>query len=137
MDSLGILFPDGLVELNADPDNYVLTGDKPAHPLNHYGVPEFVDVIKNLAKKYKELYGKRLRINDISLVNGGIFDINYNWKPPHNEHREGKNVDISKTSYEGTTVTYDEVINCLREIKKYNDVSVLDEDNHFHLKWLK
>jgi len=138
----GIIVPvrvDGLVELNADPDNYVLTGDKPAHPLNHYGVPEFVDVIKNLAKKYKELYGKRLRINDISLVNGGIFDINYNWKPPHNEHREGKNVDIGAVTYEGSSVSKEQIEICLDRIGAKNYVSILYEPEpaHFHLTYKK
>ena len=34
--------------------------------------------------------------NDVlmSLVNGGLFDINHNWQQPHMEHREGRNADV-------------------------------------------
>ena len=136
----GIIVPvkvEGLVELTEDPGNYILVGSTLSHPSNHYGVPEFVSVIRDLAKKYKELYGGRLRINDISLIYGGIFDINGDWRPPHKEHRDGRSVDISKRSYEGGTVTYDEIRRCLREIKRDSDIKILDEVDHFHLTFLQ
>ena len=37
-------------------------------------------------------------LNDISLPNGGLFDINPNWNPPHKSHRIGKDVDIENIS---------------------------------------
>jgi hypothetical protein len=35
-----------------------------------------------------------LRINDMSLQYGGLFDANNNWNIPHREHRKGINADI-------------------------------------------
>lgn len=37
-------------------------------------------------------------INDMSLVRGGLFDINNNWAQPHMEHRVGINADIRANS---------------------------------------
>ena len=40
-------------------------------------------------------YGENIFVNDISLKDGGVFDLNQNWSPPdHSLHREGRNVDI-------------------------------------------
>jgi hypothetical protein len=35
-----------------------------------------------------------MRLNDISLPFGGLFDINGNWEKPHDSHRTGKDIDI-------------------------------------------
>jgi len=37
---------------------------------------------------------ERMRINDIGLPFGGLFDINGTWRNPHISHRTGKDVDI-------------------------------------------
>jgi hypothetical protein len=65
------------------------------HNLGHYGVPEYNFAIRDLAQSF--FIGNdstKLRINDISLSNGGIFDINNNWKAPHNSHRVGTQFDL-------------------------------------------
>lgn len=38
--------------------------------------------------------GQPMRINDISLERGGMFDIQADWNPPHDSHRSGTDVDI-------------------------------------------
>jgi hypothetical protein len=35
-----------------------------------------------------------MRINDVSLPYGGLFDVNGDWRDPHVSHRSGKDVDI-------------------------------------------
>jgi len=38
-----------------------------------------------------------LGVNDMSLVNGGLFDIDADWDTPHNLHRSGTSVDIDRS----------------------------------------
>ncbi len=40
-------------------------------------------------------------INDMSLISGGLFDVNHDWKPPHNLHRIGRSVDIDRCATAG------------------------------------
>ena len=63
---------------------------------NHWGTGRLVEGIQSIADAYDSLHpGVRLRINDMSLPHGGLFDINGNWLPSHHEHRIGINADIS------------------------------------------
>ena len=41
-----------------------------------------------------------IRINDMSLIGGGPFDVYNDWDTPHENHRQGVNADISETCYE-------------------------------------
>jgi hypothetical protein len=53
---------------------------------------------------YAQLYqGIKLRINDMSLPWGGLFDIGNNWSnvPGHNTHRIGRNADIGFNGIDG------------------------------------
>jgi hypothetical protein len=47
-----------------------------------------------------------MRLNDMSLVWGGLFDFDEDrpWQPPHNSHRYGKDVDIENIASRDTTV---------------------------------
>jgi hypothetical protein len=85
------------------PDNNVNTNDPCREPEtltsvhfdNHYGVPELLTAINNIAREYYNFDNQtKLRVNDISLKWGGIFDIFNNWRNPHWEHRIGKQADI-------------------------------------------
>ena len=87
---------------------YVLTGDKPAHPKNHFGTAIALEKLQQIAQKYFNTTNdennpteqkRKLKINDISLVRGGVFDLNLNWvgdnqNDPHWGHRTGTEVDI-------------------------------------------
>jgi murein endopeptidase len=67
-----------------DPDN------------NHWGTNRLVQAIQAIAYAYDSLHpGVRLRVNDMSLPFGGLFDVDGNWRPEHKEHRVGINADYS------------------------------------------
>ncbi len=78
---------------------YDLVGATPTHPDNHYGTTSFVAKLQAVAAiyyiNYPNLPNNRLAFNDISLQKGGLFDIGATWTPPHSEHRNGTNVDMS------------------------------------------
>jgi len=83
--------------------NYALIGGgaaAPAHPVNHYGTITFITNLTNLAANYHNDFPALdvIGINDMSLVRGGLFDINNNWAQPHMEHRVGINADIRANS---------------------------------------
>lgn len=99
----------GLVELTSGqnyeligaPDNNSGTNDPcrlppgSNHYSNHWGVPALAKAVKSIAAEFDSLYpGTKLRINDVSLENGGLFDYKNNWSPPHKSHRTGTNADI-------------------------------------------
>ncbi|MBA2237869.1 MAG: hypothetical protein H0W24_04100 [Lysobacter sp.] len=80
---------------------YVLTGDKPQHPSNHWGVAAFAMALRRVASEYANEHPDHpLRYNDMSLPMGGLFDIatrsqsGYDWTPPHKTHRLGTNLDM-------------------------------------------
>lgn len=109
------VFWPGLQEIS-DGADYEKTGQTPSHPRNHHGTSDLIMAIEKVAFKYREttknspgLDEAIIRVNDMSLENGGAFDICATWdihdnsclsdpKPPtaHNRHRTGKSVDISK-----------------------------------------
>ena len=56
------------------------------------------DKLEDLAAAYYDEYGINLYVNDMSLIEGGLFDIKGNWKTPHVTHRGSRQVDIHRTS---------------------------------------
>lgn len=66
------------------------------HPQGHHGTPYALQMISLIAENYWVLSGNKLSVNDISLPDGGLFDISNNWTPPHDEHRVGTSVDINR-----------------------------------------
>lgn len=96
------------------PGPWSLTGARTEHPDNHYlTVPAFL-VLQQLGLHWRRFYvpfGPVFRVNDASLVRGGLFDccetytdgngvvhdrrIEGWWTPPHIEHRRGTVVDIN------------------------------------------
>jgi hypothetical protein len=63
---------------------------------NHWGISRLIQAIQAIAEAYHSLHsGVRLRVNDMSLPYGGLFDVNGNWRPHHGEHRIGINADYS------------------------------------------
>jgi len=96
------LSPGNHYVLVGTPNDYDQTDDPCQHNRptsmhygNHYGVRGLVQHLQAIADGYDSLYpGIRLRINDMSLVWGGHFDINNNWQGDHAEHRIGWNADV-------------------------------------------
>jgi len=71
------------------------------HPINHFGQPQTVDLLKQIAWNYYFEFSNaplfpKLSINDMSLRWGGLFDINANWKPDHKTHRYGRQADLRR-----------------------------------------
>jgi len=72
---------------------------------NHYAMEAFRDSLVSLAQAWQELADQDsidtdqtpLTINDISLPNGGLFDISGRWRISHEYHRVGRDADIRTT----------------------------------------
>ena|GEM_PF-2930851 len=77
---------------------YVLVGTTTYHPSNHYVSARFQTALQSIGKEWRQSCPKSdlLLYNDMSLVWGGVFDLNRDWNPPHAEHRFGENADVSK-----------------------------------------
>ena len=100
------LDPGATYELVGAPGNHDETNDPcrddpptSQHNENHFGTQDLIAAIQNIATDYDSLHpGIRLRINDMSLEWGGLFDNLNNWRyvvnASHGEHRLGRNGDI-------------------------------------------
>jgi hypothetical protein len=92
-----VLVPN-LVQLGADyqsPARYILIGDTPKHPLNHFFTSEAKDALMGMMRLFKSADWGVVGVNDASLKWGGRFDIAGAWNGSHHEHLEGKEVDLS------------------------------------------
>lgn len=106
--TFGITVP-GLVPL--PPGHYRNTGARPGlHIDNHYGLPVMNGAVLLLADEYHALFSAQpgylmLGYNDMSLVQGGLYDV-YDpnapvptvWQPPHLSHRFGNDIDIDQAT---------------------------------------
>ena len=101
-DAVVLVAVQGLVRLGPSPD-YFLSGETPTHPSNHYGSELLRQEILNIAMAYTDEYGAFMRVDDMSLINGGLFDVCGNWNTAgclrnpnggHEAHRDGKNADF-------------------------------------------
>lgn len=77
---------------------YVFVGGEAgkAHTDNHYLTPAALSKIQKLAEIYHSRFpfSPVLRVNDASLVWGGVFDIKGSWTAPHIQHRRGLVIDV-------------------------------------------
>ena len=75
---------EGLVPLPDSYPTYVFEGNAASntHQDSHYVRTETLTKVKYLADAFFAARGKIIRINDASLIWGGIFDDNGNWIPP-------------------------------------------------------
>ena len=90
-----------------------LTGQTTLHPDNHWGTEDTLNNIQLVALDFFEASDASLRINDMSLPLGGMFDICGTWNPSdtcppvtprdkgHVSHRKGTSVDIGRTACKG------------------------------------
>jgi hypothetical protein len=91
----------GLMKLGDDntcTTSYCLQGGKTLHPDNHYFALAALIQVWKLANAYEKEYGEVLKINDSSLIKGGLYDYQNNWNTPHKGHRKGIVVDINNFS---------------------------------------
>jgi hypothetical protein len=70
------------------------------HTDNHYGLPSMNASVLLLADDYRFEFGVPLEINDMSLVQGGLFDVfgpnaAREWHTDHKSHRWGDDVDVN------------------------------------------
>src|SRR5581483_9192749 len=65
-----------------------------AHSLNHYGASTLRANLISIARDFFSQSGLQVRVNDMSLPWGGLFDIKNGWTVPHRSHRYGFNADI-------------------------------------------
>lgn len=106
---------------------------------NHWGTQGLRDDIQNLVDDYNRVFRntpgyQTLHINDMSLRNGGLFDVDGGWAPDHNAHRTGRNVDV----YNGN-LNHDQMRWMNIEVRRRFDQrrgNFYDHLNHFHLTTL-
>lgn len=127
-DTIDVRISDELIELPPAPDVYIRCAiiegcvtDAPAtnpnHPFIFFGKPELVNLIIGLASMYRSTTSQILRITDMNLPKGGLFEaLMPNWMPPHGLHRRGTSADISRfdpQSIDIEQVELDKIINRL------------------------
>lgn len=90
----------------------------------------------SIGTEFRRQTGFALRVNDMSLAWGGLFEIGNDWQPPHGAHREGENADIEY--YAGPNescvqLTVTERMDLLLLILRETGRIVVIEGDHFHL----
>ncbi|MEW6131446.1 MAG: hypothetical protein AB1757_30740 [Acidobacteriota bacterium] len=122
--------------------NYILVGTTVTHPDNHYGTMTALTNLPLIANDYKsQFYGKnaipeleKLKYNDMSLVNGGKFEIAGNWGDgPHAEHRTGINCDVYSANVPPARWERLNQIFLSRGVRSINDETACC--NHWHLRF--
>ncbi len=88
----------GLSQLTSTHPSYGLVGSRAIHPSNHFALSTVINSLVSVADGYYSQVAQQLLFNDMSLVQGGLFEINGNWTTPHQFHRLGRNCDISLPS---------------------------------------
>lgn len=124
---------------------------------NHWGQPEFNQALRVLAAKYRDQFAsadKKLKINDISLSNGGLLDIGPTgrcftnqtrtkscvlWLAPHAFHRLGTSADINVSLSDGSTLQLNASLNTpdekflWRQLQNHPILRVHVEGDHWHI----
>ena len=131
----------GTLVLVGAPNNHAGTNDpcrSPAptsrHFENHFGRPLLILVVEGIAHRMFRETGILLRVNDMSLQFGGLFDIDNDWRTPHRGHRVGVNADVGFTGIRnGVCVSYNRA-RLLEAIVENARRAPLIEGNHFHVR---
>jgi len=138
----------GLGELSGNPEKYVLVGtpDNHAgtndpcrstaptsrHVQNHFGQPELNAAVVAIAERMLRETGILLRINDMSLPQGGLFDVHSDWQTPHLTHRVGRHVDLGFTGIQSGVCTPYDRRQLQRVILQATKNDPVIERDHFH-----
>jgi hypothetical protein len=118
--------------------NYNLTGGGSTfpHPDNHFALPYINLALAAIAKDFEaQNNGAKLSYNDMSLVEGGIFDLYQNWAPPHCGHLSLGKSAISSTNNVDIrippTATMQKKLKDI--IKNHGGWVCFNHPNHFHV----
>ena len=117
---------------------YSLVGSTPTHLDNHFASPHMNAALAAIAADFAGAFpGSVLLYNDVSLVEGGVFDLNQNWTPPHCGHLSlgggTNNADISISGFLMQNVAQD-VQDMLEDIVTAHNGNVcVKHNNHWHL----
>lgn len=118
--------------------SYVFTGAiVNRHTANHFGTPAALAAFQEFADSVSTWIGEPLGINDISLADGGLFDVGLrSWEIPHGYHRRGTHADI-RTKYATNAVFPGKLQARMRALWKvtlgYGEP--VDEEDHLHLNF--
>jgi len=98
--------------------DYELTGQTDVHSSNHFIANQAaLDALLEASADFSIADWNEtgmMRINDLSLEYGGIFDISGQWEGPHDSHRTGRNVDIENIASVDSTVVINGVERTIR-----------------------
>lgn len=127
----------GLVSLQPGA-HYQFTGAvAKRHTDNHYGTPAALAAFRQFADSVYAWLGEPLGINDISLEQGGLFDVGgESWELPHGFHRRGTHADI-RTKFADDRVFSKQLKERMRALWKVTlhfGIPV-NEDDHLHLNY--
>jgi hypothetical protein len=114
---------------------------------NHWAHPTVATWLDSIAVRYHRQYpdGELIRYNDISLPNGGGFDINARWnvniaheRTGHQYHRFGKSVDIRTNPPRGDGIPLTRLQEFQRFVRRLNPGADVEEhgnpgQEHFHI----
>ena len=104
------------------------------HLDNHYFDWRALIQIVKIAQDFQKRYGEVLKINDSSLVLGGLYDIKSLWTTSHKGHRKGVVVDIN--NYSARNLLFEKFVRGI----KLNGISAIakweDSPPHYHLRLL-
>lgn len=122
----------GLAAMPASSPFYSLVGAMPAHPENHFALPYMNAALVGIAQDFAVAFpGSILSYNDMSLTEGGVFDLDLNWAPPHCGHRSlgggTNNVDVALVP----TASMQKTLRAL--VKKYGGRVCVVHPTHWHL----
>lgn len=93
----------------------VFIGSTGTHPSNHWGAPVLNNAVTAITQQYHAEFSCRsnyqiVGVNDMALPNGGVFDYQATWIPPHNYHDRGRSVDFRARSGVSNSVIYEAAV---------------------------
>jgi hypothetical protein len=118
--------------------SYLFTGAVTGkHTDNHYGTPAALTAFKVFADSLFRWTAEPLGINDISLAQGGLFDVGTTaWDLPHGYHRRGTHADI-RVRYANRVAFSKELQLQMRDLwhRRLGYGTAVDESDHLHLNY--
>ncbi|MEW6757773.1 MAG: hypothetical protein AB1347_06100, partial [Acidobacteriota bacterium] len=88
------------LEVLPDSEDYLKDSNHPGHSDPVFcGTAAMNKKLQRLATEFKESFpdGGTVSFNDLSLVYGGLYDVDQDWDCDHVLHREGKSADVNRT----------------------------------------
>lgn len=112
----------------ASGSHYILVGETPNHPENHFVSLQNANALLGLANDFSLFYPTSpIAFNDTSLENGGPFEIDGQWGllRAHLNHREGNSTD--------TPIQYGSRRDRFNALCLKHKLSIFVESDHWHL----